>query len=84
MTLHLPSKDASLPTVDLSLDSIVCPECGHDPADQHEWPKPIDMVAGIRSLIGMKPRRAQCMAPELDTSGLPPLPCECAHSIHNS
>lgn len=72
--------DAGLPDITATLDgeSPECPDC------QHPAITAPTRGLGIRRLLGMRPRPAECTVPEYDMSGLSALPCGCTHPSHGS
>lgn len=55
-----------------------CDECEHSAIIQPRRP------SALRSLLGMKPRPAECQVPVEDVSGWGAQPCGCRNPVHGS
>lgn len=77
-TVH--KADTGLPDITATLDgdSPECPTCRHTAITTPT------RNLGIRGLLGLRPRPAECPVPEYDMSGLSAMPCGCTHPSHGS
>jgi len=68
---------AGLPNLDAEVGGLPvdCSACGHPAIIA---PK----RGGIRRLLGLRPRPAECTVREYDMSGLAALPCGCTNPAH--